>query len=385
MNNKTNFDFINLSLSDAFIISDIHLGVRNNSISWQENIENYFDNFFIPLIKKYSSDESFVLILGDVFDDRKSISIDTLNLTMDILDKVSGILPVYIILGNHDMFKRCDNNINSLKIFERHKYIHIIKKPTIVSHNIGLHLDNHSLLLPHQGDVQKESQIISDFLDEYGSELKEYPNLIFTHTDIAGLKYDNNKNINTGVVLKKNANIKLFSGHIHKRQETPKVTYVGSPYHLKRSDIGNDKGVYRINFLKPKDKPKFYKNTYSPIFQRIFYDNIIDLTIKDIKKIFKNNYNDIIINESSLVSLNINDLFAALHHCQAKKIELVVNKNLEGSQELNDSDYKELSLNELIENNIKNMNIGEDIKKSLIDSYYYYNNLATQEVSDEIQ
>ena len=71
MTEKTNFDFIALDLTDAFVISDIHLGVRNNSLSWQENIKDYFDSFFIPLIKKNKTKDSFVLILGDVFDDRK--------------------------------------------------------------------------------------------------------------------------------------------------------------------------------------------------------------------------------------------------------------------------------------------------------------------------
>lgn len=385
MTEKTNFDFIALDLTDAFVISDIHLGVRNNSLSWQENIKDYFDSFFIPLIKKNKTKDSFVLILGDVFDDRKSISIDTLNLTIDILDKVSEVLPVYIIIGNHDMFKRYDNNINSLKVFERHKYVHVIKTPTVICSAIDLEHDlmNYALLLPHQGDVQKESKIIQDFLDDYGSSDKESPNLIFTHTDIAGLKYDNNKNINTGVVLKKNANVKIYSGHIHKRQETSKVTYVGSPYHLRRSDIGNDKGVYRINFLKPKDKPKFFKNNYSPIFQRCFYDAIIDLTIKDLKKILKNNYTDIIINESDLRTLNVNDLFVSLNSCEAKRIEIIVNKNLETSLENNDENYQEISLNELIENNIDNMNISPGTKKKIKDLFNYYNTLANQEFDEE--
>ena len=33
-------------------ISDIHLGVRNASFEWIDNMTEYFDNFFIPLMRK---------------------------------------------------------------------------------------------------------------------------------------------------------------------------------------------------------------------------------------------------------------------------------------------------------------------------------------------
>ncbi len=45
--------FVRSDVDRVIFISDIHLGIRNASFEWIENMTNYFDNFFIPLIKKY--------------------------------------------------------------------------------------------------------------------------------------------------------------------------------------------------------------------------------------------------------------------------------------------------------------------------------------------
>jgi hypothetical protein len=34
------------------MITDTHLGVRNGSIEWLEIMKEYFNDFFIPLLKK---------------------------------------------------------------------------------------------------------------------------------------------------------------------------------------------------------------------------------------------------------------------------------------------------------------------------------------------
>lgn len=367
-----------VNFDDAFIIADIHLGVRNNSLMWHENILDYFKNFLIPLVKKHKTDHSVLFILGDLFDDRKSVSIDTMNLGADIVEELTSILPVYVILGNHDMFKKSDGKINSLRMFEMCPNITIIKEPTVFTKTISRGVEADFLMLPHLGDVEKETRVVKDFCNEFKEHFsKEYPGLVFAHTDIAGLKYDNNKNINTGLQVNSKVPLKIYSGHIHKRQDTSKVVYVGSPYHLRRSDIGNEKGVYRIFFND--FKTKFYKNNHSPEFKRVFYDAIIDLPLKTIKKLLHNNYIDIIINESDLNDLNVNDLFQSLEYCQAKKIEIIVNRNIENSLEYDEETFKELTLEELIESNIEALNIDDHAKKELLKLYSYYNNLVKEE------
>jgi DNA repair exonuclease SbcCD nuclease subunit len=72
------------------------------------------------------------------------------------------------------------------------------------------------------------------------------------HTNLDGFKYDNGREITNGVNIS-NKNIKrVFSGHIHKRQENKKFIYIGSPYHTKRSDINNIKGAYILDTINNK-------------------------------------------------------------------------------------------------------------------------------------
>ena len=55
----------------CIFLSDIHFGIRSSLEEWQDNIKDYFDNWFIPYIKSLVKDnEDYCLfILGDVFDD----------------------------------------------------------------------------------------------------------------------------------------------------------------------------------------------------------------------------------------------------------------------------------------------------------------------------
>lgn len=368
----------NTSLSQKlFVISDIHLGIRNNNLSWQDNIKSYFYKFFFPLVKSKMDSQSSVLILGDIFDDRKSISIDTLNLALDILKDLAEIMPVTVIVGNHDMFKKYNNEINSLKIFENFSNITVVSKPSVAD-------DGRVLLLPYQANVDEENKIVNEYLKEFESQDKTKPNLIFTHNDIAGLTYDNGKSIATGLSIKRGSNVRIYSGHIHKRQETKRVVYIGSPYQLKRSDLGNQKGVYLIDLKKPESF-KFFENNFSPVFVREYFETLKDLTVGEIKKKIKNCYADVIVSEKDLKTFNVNDLFDILQSTEAKRIQIIENKDIDlnGLLDKGLENYKELTLDEIVESNISSMNIEDEEKKSISDLYSYYRNIVKEDSQNE--
>ena len=83
-NNSSEFENIpqlDICATKCIFISDIHFGVRQNSEEWQENQKDYFYNWFIPIITEYKKslskdDKAIVFVLGDVYDDRKSIDIN---------------------------------------------------------------------------------------------------------------------------------------------------------------------------------------------------------------------------------------------------------------------------------------------------------------------
>ena len=54
---------VNNKTKRIFMISDTHLGCRSNSVLWLQIIEDYFFEFFIPLVKKYVRKESCLLCM----------------------------------------------------------------------------------------------------------------------------------------------------------------------------------------------------------------------------------------------------------------------------------------------------------------------------------
>ena len=100
------------------IISDTHFGVRSNSIEWIEIQYDFFEKFYIPYLKKIVKPGDAIIHLGDVFESRQFVNVRVMNMAIDIMKKLAEIMPVFIICGNHDIYYKSTNDINSIKIFE---------------------------------------------------------------------------------------------------------------------------------------------------------------------------------------------------------------------------------------------------------------------------
>lgn len=305
-----------LLTSDAIVmLGDIHFGVRNNSVEWIENIKNYFYNFFIPYLKKLNNKKVALIINGDVFDNRQSLDINVLTTVLEIFNSILDInkeMVIYIVIGNHDSYKKKENDITSLAIFEQFERIEVIQNPTYTTMFNGTKL----LFVPWSGDMEQQNEVVNNNDADF----------IFMHNDIKSGYYDNNRPILNGVSVTTINNKKIYSGHIHKRYDSDKFTYIGSPYHLKRSDIGNTKGIYSLIYNKDNNKWEevFTYNDYSPIFIRVKIEDILEKNIEELKNIFYNNYVDIVIKKNVCKYLNKQKLLDALSCLKYKKISIIV-------------------------------------------------------------
>jgi len=300
-----------INYSNLFIISDLHFGVRSNSLEWLQNQLNFFSEFYVPFLKENIKENDHLIITGDFHDSRQLLDINILNSSIDLMIQLSNIIPVIILIGNHDIYAKYSTDISSLKIFKYIKNVTIFDKPSIITNN-----KNKILILPWIGDKEKEENFIKASNVDY----------VFAHTDIVGFKYDNGKNIIKGTdFLSVNNKIKrIFSGHIHKRQEQDKLIYVGSPYHTKRSDIGNQKGVYVFN---PNNNTyHFVQNNISPVFQRIKLEDLLEWQLSYVKSILSNNYTDIIVPDKYIHQFNLTKFIELLKDCNYKKIETISEK-----------------------------------------------------------
>jgi len=294
-----------------WLISDLHFGIRSNSLEWLQNQIQFFSNFYIPYLKKHIKKTDIIFICGDFFDNRQLLDINVLNSAVDLILNLTNISRVIMVVGNHDLYKKYDTDINSLRIFKYIPNITIFEKPVIITNG-----NNKILVLPWIGNnIEEENYVKANNVD-----------YVFAHTDIIGFKYDNGKIIIKGSDLTStNKNIKrIFSGHIHKRQELDKTIYIGSPYHTKRSDIGNQKGIYIFN--ANENTYEFIPNNLSPLFQRIKLEDLMEWPLSYVNSILANNYTDIIVPDKYIHLFNLTKFIELLKDCPYKKIETVGEK-----------------------------------------------------------
>lgn len=294
-----------IAYNNIFLISDLHFGVRANSLEWLQNHADFFRKFYIPYLEKNKQEGDILFILGDWFDNRQLLDIYVMNTSIDIVMELSQILPVYFITGNHDIYKKNDTDVNSIAAFRYIPNVFIYEKPVVITNG-----KSKILIMPWVGDMTMEEEYVKQNSQDY----------VFAHANIAGFRYDNGRQIHKGADFTKIKGIKrLISGHIHKRQEYQQYLYMGSPYSTKRSDIGNKKGVYY--FDPDKNKVHFTENTFSPIFQKIRLEDILEFTLTQAIKLFHNNYSDIIVPDKYIHLFNLTKFVDILENCEYKKIE----------------------------------------------------------------
>jgi calcineurin-like phosphoesterase family protein len=63
----------------VWVLGDLHFGVRANSIEWLDIQKDFFEEVFIPTLKKHVQPGDVLVQVGDTFDNRQSINIKVLN------------------------------------------------------------------------------------------------------------------------------------------------------------------------------------------------------------------------------------------------------------------------------------------------------------------
>lgn len=355
---KNDFETIKINSGNVILISDIHFGVSSSSEEWQENINDYFQNWFIPYVKDElkKTPDAVICCLGDVYHDRKSIDIDVNNLCIDIFEQLAQIIPVYIINGNHDLSKKTNKGNSSLRSLGNIDNVTVIKEPTMLQFVEGRKNIAKVAAIPYLGDCNDENKELVKF-----DKRADYA---FMHTDISKMKFDNGMTIVGAVDAEKFAG-KVISGHIHKRQETDKVVYVGSPYQMSRGDIDNQKGIYKL--VLSTGEMIFTPNNYSPIFQKIDITKFLNFTDKERMDALKNNYTDIVIDEVNIDKYKMGDVYEILNSCQAKRAQIQVIKSKTNIQvNENDEEHTELSMEELINSAIDQLaDVDDEFKGKL--------------------
>ena len=88
----------------AIILGDMHLGVKNSAVMYH-NVAIELSKQIIDYAASNSID--YLIQVGDMFDNRKALSHDTIDTAHDIITRFNDFFTkTYLIVGNHDTAKK---------------------------------------------------------------------------------------------------------------------------------------------------------------------------------------------------------------------------------------------------------------------------------------
>ncbi len=211
------------------LLTDTHYGFKKNSKIFRDYFESFYKDVFFPTLEKEGI--TTVIHMGDAFDSRKSIDFQSLDWTKRVVLDPLSKYEVHLITGNHDVFFRNTNSINSPELLlQNYNNIKVYSKPTEIE--IG---NFKILLLPW---ICSENEEISMKMIQ-----KTKAKIAMGHLELQGFKVNSQITTDYGLV----PNIfdkfhKVFSGHYHTRSNNEKVFYVGNPYEMFWSDVNDKRG-----------------------------------------------------------------------------------------------------------------------------------------------
>ena len=350
-------------MAKVFIFTDTHLGARSNSTEWMDIVEEAHFDFIIPTIKKQFQPGDVIIHCGDVFDNRTSINVKSLDLGIKIFEELGKIGPVHIIAGNHDIYYKTNTNVTSLDSLKYIPNITIHKDVNILEYN-----NKKLLMMPWRKDVKEESSTLIENQKEHNCDYA------FMHGTFSLTSY--NKFVTIGKEDGANPSSaegysRVYSGHIHWSQQRNNINIIGTPYQITRGDSGNLKGMFTLDLETGKEV--FFENTISPKFLQFRIDKIDKAQLMEINKLSKNNFVDINIQEH-LLATNSSKLTKVFHKIGEKARELNIFPIEQDYGDIDESssslDAKELINKEIDkrfkgEDNMKARKIFEDIFKSI--------------------
>lgn len=325
---------LNKPVKRIWILGDMHLGVRSNSLEWLEMQKDFYDNQFIPTILENYQEGDILVQVGDAFDNRQSINIKVLHYAVDLFERLGKILPTHVICGNHDIWAKKSNEVSSIDALKWIPNVAIYKEPKTFKWG-----GKEVLLMPWRRDTEHEVET-----------LQKFPNaqIVFCHSEVRGIKLNNKVDNHEGTDTDSyNRFEAVYSGHIHYRQRKGKLRMVGTPYELTRSDMDNTKGFDLVNLEDMQET--FFENTISPKFVKFNLTQLYNVPLGEFKEKIRNNYVDLFVPSNIATTSALSRLIN-----KVQKISRKIDPNIYELDSYIDSDLYDM---DQIEDLYKNYNI----------------------------
>ena len=238
------------------IITDQHFGARKNSKLFHDYFLKFYNDVFFPTLEEYGI--TTVVDMGDTFDSRKGIDFSALSWAKDnYYDRLQEMgVKVHTIVGNHTAYYKNTNNVNAVDLLLR-EYDNVTVYPEPTEVMLG---QLPTLFIPwiNQENEERTLKLIE----------KTTCPCAMGHLELHGFR------VNRQIIMEHGLDSKLFgkfervfSGHYHTRSTNGTVFYLGNPYEIYWTDVGDTRGftIFDTETLEhtPVDNPyKMFHNIY---------------------------------------------------------------------------------------------------------------------------
>jgi len=238
----------------AAVFTDIHFGLKSNSMQHNQDCEKFVD-WFISQAKIEGCETCF--FLGDYNHHRASINIHTMQYGLKALEKLNDNFDrVYFIPGNHDLYYRDRRDIHSVEWAKHLPNVEIIN---------DWYITKDIVIAPWL--VQEDWKRLQKLSGKYLFGHFELPNFFMN----AMVEMPDHGEINSTHMT---GFEKVFTGHFHKRQSKKNVWYIGNAFPHNYADAGDDaRGMMILEwggepeFHSWPDQPKYRVYKLSEILE----------------------------------------------------------------------------------------------------------------------
>jgi DNA repair exonuclease SbcCD nuclease subunit len=239
------------------IITDTHYGARKGSKLFHDYFEQFYKNIFFPTLEQYGI--TTVIHMGDAFDSRKSIDYQSLEWAKRVVFEPLKNYQVHMIVGNHDSYYKNTNNTNSPQLL-------LTDYPNIQTYSTPseIKVENLDILLLPWICMENEEQSLKMIK-------KTKAKVAMGHLELQGFRVNRSIVMEHGLEadLFKNFS-KVFSGHYHTRSDNGTVFYLGNPYEIYWTDVGDTRG---FSIFDTETITHEYVNNPYKMFYNIYYED----------------------------------------------------------------------------------------------------------------
>jgi DNA repair exonuclease SbcCD nuclease subunit len=333
------------------LLSDTHWGARGDSQLFLDYFTEFFQDTFFPYLDE--NNIKTVLHAGDLMDRRKFVNFNVLNHVREhfIQPLKDRDVELHCILGNHDVYYRNTNKINSMReLF--YSDFHIYENPTTLEFD-GLRI----AMLPW---VNKENT------EEFMKYIQNVnAPILMGHLELDGYEVLRGVKHRGGMspdMFKRFE--KVLSGHFHCKQSQGNIHYLGTQYEITFSDHGEPKGFH---VLDTETREIEYVENPNRMFHKLKYSDD-DTYTEAFCNQYTNKYVKVFVS-SKKNPVKFDKFLESLYNSQVANLTIVEEDDLD--QEKVDIDMKKDTLT-LIQDEVDMLECEGDkekIKKMIRDLY----------------